>query len=41
MSAFKLKPAHAPVKAYYEALEKLGRGKFENEGNIRGAFEAC
>ncbi len=40
MSVFKLKPNHAPVKAYYEALEKLGRGKFDNEGNLRGAFEA-
>jgi len=39
MSTLKLKPTHAPVKAYYEALEKFGRGKFDNEGNIRGAFE--
>ena len=39
MSTFKLKPNHAPVKAYYETLEKFGRGKFDNEGNIRRAFE--
>lgn len=39
MSTLRLKPTHAPVKAYYEALEKFGRGKFDNEGNIRGAFE--
>jgi hypothetical protein len=40
MSNFKLKPTHAPVKAYYETLEKFGRGKFDNEGNIRCAFES-
>jgi hypothetical protein len=39
MSNFKLKATHAPVKAYYETLERFGRGKFDNEGNIRGAFE--
>jgi hypothetical protein len=39
MSNFKLKPTHAPVKAYYETLERFGRGKFDNEGNIRKAFE--
>jgi predicted helicase len=39
MSNFKLKPTHAPVKAYYETLEKCARGKFDNEGNIRRAFE--
>jgi len=39
MNPFKLKPTHAPVKAYYETLEKFGRGKFDNEGNIRRAFE--
>ena len=38
-SAFKLKATHAPVKAYYETLEKCARGKFDNEGNIRRAFE--
>lgn len=40
MSNFKLKPTHAPVKAYYETLEKCARGKFDNEGNIRRAFES-
>jgi len=39
MSAFKLKPTHAPVKTYYATLEKFGRGKFDNEGNLRRAFE--
>lgn len=39
MTDFHLKPTHAPVKAYYEAVERFGRGKFDNEGNIRGAFE--
>ena len=39
MSAFKLKPTHAPVKTYYETLEKFGQGKFDNEGNLRRAFE--
>jgi len=40
MSSFKLKPSHAPVKAYYETLEKCAAGKFDNEGNIRRAFES-
>ncbi|MGA9671705.1 MAG: type ISP restriction/modification enzyme [Terracidiphilus sp.] len=40
MSNFTLKATHKPVKDYYETLEKFGRGKFDNEGNIRGAFEA-
>lgn len=39
MSTLNLKPTHTPVKAYYDTLEKFGRGKFDNEGNIRGAFE--
>ena len=39
MTQLNLKPAHAPVKAYYEALAQLHRGNFRNEGNIRGAFE--
>jgi hypothetical protein len=39
MRALKLKPIHAPVKAYYETLEKFSRGDFDNEGIIRGAFE--
>jgi hypothetical protein len=39
MSNFKLKATHAPVKAYYETLQKFGAAKFDNEGNIRRAFE--
>jgi predicted helicase len=39
MSTLNLKPTHAPVKAYYATLEKFAHGKFDNEGNIRGAFE--
>lgn len=39
MSQFKLKPNHAPVKAYYETLARFGKGNFDKEGNIRGAFE--
>jgi predicted helicase len=39
MSTLNLKPTHAPVKAYYHALERFGRGNFDNEGNIRSAFE--
>jgi hypothetical protein len=39
MTQFNLKPTHAPIKLYYETLEKFGRTKFDNEGNIRGAFE--
>ncbi len=37
MNALKLKSTHAPVKAYYETLGKFGQGRFDNEGNIRGA----
>jgi hypothetical protein len=40
MSNFKLRATHAPVKAYYETLERFGRGKFDNEVNVRRAFEA-
>jgi hypothetical protein len=40
MSNFKMKATHATVKAYYETLERFGRGKFDNEGNVRRAFEA-
>lgn len=40
MNTFKMKPNHAPVKAYYETLRRLANGKFENEGNIRRAFES-
>jgi hypothetical protein len=39
MTPLNLKPTHAPVKAYYGTLAKFGQGKFDNEGNIRGAFE--
>jgi hypothetical protein len=39
MSTFKLRATHAPVKAYYETLERFGRGKFDNEGNVRKVFE--
>ena len=39
MSTFKLKSTHAPVKLYYETLEKFGRSRFDNEGNVRKAFE--
>ena len=40
MSTLNLKSTYAPVKAYYDTLEKFGRGKFDNEGNIRRAFES-
>src|SRR5271170_328426 len=36
---FNLKPTHAPVKAYYQTLEKFGKAHFDNEGQIRHAFE--
>jgi hypothetical protein len=39
MSNFKLKPTHAPVKNYYATLARFAQGRFDNEGNIRGAFE--
>ena len=39
MSTFRLKPTHAPVKAYYATLARFASGHFDNEGNIRGAFE--
>ncbi|MGA9061112.1 MAG: type ISP restriction/modification enzyme [Terracidiphilus sp.] len=39
MSKLSLKPTNAPVKAYYAALQRFARGHFDNEGNIRGAFE--
>jgi hypothetical protein len=34
-----LKPASAPVRAYYDTLDRFSSGRFDNEGNIRGAFE--
>ncbi len=39
MSTLNLKPANAPVRVYYATLQKFARGRFDNEGNIRGAFE--
>ncbi len=39
MSTLNLKPASAPVKAYYATLQRFARGRFDKEGNIRGAFE--
>ena len=39
MPTFNLKPAHKPVKRYYEILQRLASGHFDKEGNIRGAFE--
>lgn len=39
MSNFNLKPSYAPVKKYYATLEQFACGHFDNEGNIRGAFE--
>ena len=39
MGTLNLKPAAAPVKAYYATLQRFARGRFDNEGNIRGAFE--
>lgn len=39
MSILNLKPANAPVRAYYATLQKFAKGRFDNEGNIRGAFE--
>jgi hypothetical protein len=35
MPNFKLKPAHAPVKDYYDTLEKCAAANFDNEGNVR------
>jgi hypothetical protein len=40
MSNFRLKATHKPVKDYYETLERAGQAKFDNEGNVRRAFEA-
>lgn len=39
MTQLNLKPTHVSVKTYYQTLEKFGRAKFDNEGNIRGTFE--
>lgn len=40
MEPLKLKPTSAHVKAYYETLAKFGELEFDNEGNLRRAFEA-
>jgi hypothetical protein len=39
MPQLSLKPSHAPIRAYYKALEQFGKLGFDNEGNIRGTFE--
>lgn len=39
MPPLKLKPTHAPVKAYYQTLAQFSSGHHDNEGNIRRAFE--
>jgi predicted helicase len=39
LSKLNLKPTNAPVKAYFATLQRFARGHFDNEGNIRGAFE--
>jgi hypothetical protein len=39
MTALNLKPAGAAVKKYYATLDRFARGRFDKEGNIRGAFE--
>ena len=38
MSNFTLKPAHAPVKAYYAALAQFHLHGHKTEGNTRSAF---
>jgi predicted helicase len=38
MSLFPLKPTHAPVKKYYEALAQFHKLGHTTEGNIRSAF---
>jgi hypothetical protein len=40
MSLFELKPNHAPVKKYYEALAQFQRLGHTTEGNIHSAFAA-
>jgi hypothetical protein len=39
MTQVSLRPTHAPVPAYYKALDQFGKLRFDNEGNLRGAFE--
>ena len=38
MSLFPLKPTHAPVKKYYEALAQFHLHGHDTEGNTRSAF---
>ncbi len=38
MSLFSLKPTHAPVKAYYAALDQFLKLGHTTEGNTRSAF---
>ena len=39
MPQLSLKPTQKPVRNYYAALQKYGQLGFDNEGNIRNAFE--
>jgi hypothetical protein len=39
MSHLNLKPNHALIKAYFATLQQFSKGRFDNEGNIRRAFE--
>jgi hypothetical protein len=38
--AEQIKPAHKPIKTYYETLAALGKQKVKGEQNLRGAFQA-
>jgi hypothetical protein len=37
--SLELKPSHASVKVYYEALHQVGQLHFDHEGAVRGAFK--
>ncbi len=39
MQQLNLKPSHAPVKAYYEALGQFGQLHFDHEMAVRSAFQ--
>jgi len=39
MSALNLKPTHAPVKAYYDALHGYGQLHIDHEMAVRSAFQ--
>src|SRR2546427_7978724 len=39
MQALNLKPSHAHVKAYYEALGQYGKLNFDHEMAVRAAFQ--